>query len=222
MDIKPLDRLTETLRLLLKINIAIAVAAVFAGIYDCHSYANLPSGFDPNETILPCDVVTAIVGLTQFVFLIIVGVTFLRWIHRTNKNLHALAGEQMTFTPGWSVGWYFIPIANLFKPYQGMKEIWQISHKNRAAALTVVGWWWALWLISNFLGQLAFRLAVRTEDAAGYNASSIAFILSDGLDVMLSIVALMLVTRIWVAYSENILEEGASTDGEFAALRPQL
>jgi hypothetical protein len=89
--------------------------------------------------MLPSDVVTGIVGLAQFILAIITGITFLRWIYRSNNNLRALSGESMTFTPGWSVGWYFIPIANLWKPYQVMNEIWKVSHKNNATGHAVLG-----------------------------------------------------------------------------------
>ncbi len=112
----------------------------------------------------------------------------------------------MIFTPGWSVGWYFIPVANLWKPYQVMKEIWNVSHKCLATGHSVLGWWWALWLLSNFLGRIAFKFGMRAEDASGYASSALTCIISDGLDVILSVVALVMVTRIGTAYSENIDE----------------
>ena len=31
----------------------------------------------------------------------------------------------MQYTPGWCVGWFFIPIANLVMPYIILKELWQ-------------------------------------------------------------------------------------------------
>ena len=54
-------------------------------------------------------------------------VLVLMWIHRANYNAHQLGAAEMKFTPGWAIGWYFIPIAMLWKPYQAMKEIWQAS-----------------------------------------------------------------------------------------------
>src|SRR4051812_40932909 len=54
-----------------------------------------------------------LVGLGQLVIFIVTGITFLRWIHRANVNVRGFGAEGMTFTPGWSVGWYFVPIANL-------------------------------------------------------------------------------------------------------------
>ena len=223
MDIKPHAKLTGTLRILLKITIGVTAVAVLAGFYDFYSYSTLPSDVDANEIMLPCDAVTGIVGLVQLILAIITGITFLRWIYRSNKNLRALSGESMTFTPGWSVGWYFIPIATLWKPYQVMKEIWNTSHKSNTTDHSVVGWWWALWLISNFLGRLAFKLVMRADDASGYAASAMTYIISDGLDVILNVVALVMVTRIGIAYSQNIVDPtGAAYGGSAAASPPPL
>ena len=220
MDLKPHGKLTQTLRVLLKITIAVTAIAVVAGFYDFYSYSTLPSDVDAGVIILPSDTVACIVGLVQFILAIVTGITFLRWIYRSTKNLRVLSGETMMFTPGWSVGWYFVPFANLYKPYQVMKEIWKVSHKSEAADYALVGWWWALWIISNVLGRLAFKLVMRAEDARSYAASVMTYIISDGLDVILNIVALAMVTRIGVAYSRNIVEPIGPAYGDSAAASP--
>src|ERR1043166_6019302 len=117
MNSKPLSPLTRLLAVLLKINIGIAALAVVAGIYGYIEYATLAPGVDPTETLLPSDVLNAVLGVIQVSFFIFLGITFLRWIHRANKNLHCLSTEVMRLSPGWAIGWYFIPVANLFKPY---------------------------------------------------------------------------------------------------------
>ena len=201
MEGKPLAPLTKTLQLLLKINIAITATAFLVGLCRYYSYAKLPASVGTNGTPFPSDEMIAIVGLTQFIFLVIVGITFLRWIYRINKNLRTLSGEQMKFTPGWAVGWYLIPIANLFKPYQAMKEIWGVSHRNEPISYSLLRWWWFFWIVSNLLGRVAFKIATWTNHADNDIASTVIYILSDGIDVILNIVGLMLVTRIWTAYS---------------------
>jgi hypothetical protein len=223
MNLKPHAKLTRTLRVLLKITIGLTTVAILAGFYDFYTYSTLPSDVVANEAMQPSDAVTGIVGLAQFTLSIITGITFLRWIYRSNKNLRALSGESMTFTPGWSVGWYFLPMANLWKPYQAMKEIWRVSHRGHTASHAVVGWWWALWLVSSFLGQLAFRLGMRADDASGYAESAMTYIISDGLDVILTVVALVMVTQIGAAYSQNIVEPtGPAYGGSAAASPPPL
>jgi hypothetical protein len=44
------------------------------------------------------------------------------WIYRANANAHALGGD-LSVSPGWAVGWFFVPIACLFKPYLAMRRL---------------------------------------------------------------------------------------------------
>jgi|GEM_PF-4518444 len=92
-------------------------------------------------------------------------VAFCMWMNRVCRNAHALATREMTITPGWSVGYFFIPIVSLWKPFQAMKEIWKAS--VGVAPAPVLGLWWTLWLVSGFIDQISFRLFLRdAEDTA--------------------------------------------------------
>ena len=75
------------------------------------------------------------------------------WIHRSHANLFLADLPALEFTPGWAVGWYFIPIANLFKPFQAMRELWYASHGAVAdyeqPAPTLLWVWWLSWLFSS-------------------------------------------------------------------------
>ena len=44
------------------------------------------------------------------------------------------------------MGWYFVPVANLWMPYRAMKEIWRASvspanWQKQALSMLVPGWW---------------------------------------------------------------------------------
>lgn len=206
---KPLLPLTRFLSVLLKINLGILIIAVVADIYSWYEYANLSPDIDADEILLTSDWLNVVVGIIQFLFGILLGVTFLRWIYRANKNLHTLSSEPMRFSPGWSIGWYFIPIANLFKPYQAMKEIWTVTHRG-ALHGGLLGWWWFFWIVSNMLGRMTMRISFRVEDAQGYAISALVDAISDGVDVGLSVIALALVGRIARAYHLNYTEIGVA------------
>jgi hypothetical protein len=208
MNIKLLPPLSRFLVQLLKINVAILVLAVAGDIYGWFEYSHLAPGVDPSEDLLASDIVNLIVVVFQMPFAIFVGITFLRWIYRANANLRALSSQPMTFTPGWSVGWYFIPIMNLFKPYQSMKEIWNVAHRTSAHDNLdpILAWWWFLWIVSNFIGRIAFKLALKAEDAASYTNSALADAFSDGIHIPLNIVAMILIVRITSAYCQNFSE----------------
>lgn len=45
------------------------------------------------------------------------------WIYRASENLNDSGVNYLTYQPGWSVGWFFIPIANIFMPVIVLKEM---------------------------------------------------------------------------------------------------
>jgi hypothetical protein len=73
-------------------------------------------------------------------------ILWLIWTYRMSANAHVLGGAGLRFTPGWAVGWYLVPLANLWVPYQAMSEIWRVS-KNPARWQQErtdrrMLWWW--------------------------------------------------------------------------------
>ncbi|MEN6308360.1 MAG: DUF4328 domain-containing protein [Anaerohalosphaeraceae bacterium] len=83
-------------------------------------------------------------------------ITFLVWVYRMNKNTHAFGGVELTYTPGWAVGWFFIPIANLIKPYFVVQEIYKASRHpvqwRQVSANMLIAAWWICWLAGSLLG----------------------------------------------------------------------
>jgi hypothetical protein len=76
-------------------------------------------------------------------------VLFFVWVYRTNRTARALGAQGMTYSPGWSVVWFFIPLMNLFIPYDVMRELWKASRSKpgedwrQVAISPLLGTWWA-------------------------------------------------------------------------------
>ncbi len=68
-----------------------------------------------------------LIAIGALLLYLVTAVVFGVWIVRAHKNLRALGIPNLTYTPGWAFGWFFIPILNFFRPYQAMKELWQAS-----------------------------------------------------------------------------------------------
>ena len=131
-----LSRHTTFLSLLLLLDIGLAAISVF-------------SQFDAVFLIAVAISYVLIAITTMF--------AFGYWIVRACRNAHVLADRNLRFSPGWSLGWYFIPIANLWKPYQAMRQIWNVSenpsyNENRSAPAVIKLWWFA-WIVSSFTWQ---------------------------------------------------------------------
>ena len=65
---------------------------------------------------------------------VVTGIVWLVWQHRSQSNLRR-QGCGLAFTPGWAVGWWLIPMANLWKPFQATREL----HKASAGETVVEG-----------------------------------------------------------------------------------
>lgn len=106
-----------------------------------------------------------IVDWTQIVIILISWILVLVWKYRTNKNCHGFGAKDMRFTPGWAVGWHFVPVMNFFRPYQVMQEIWKVStdpmtwKTQRGSAL--IKWWWFFFLISTVFGKYFAKISIR-------------------------------------------------------------
>lgn len=114
---------------------------------------------------------TAGLALAHFGVYIASAVCFLVWMYRAAWNARTMSNgwSGKPISPGWAVGWWFIPIANLFKPYQVMKDIWFRGESPDGrdylptAGTPLLGWWWGMWIIGNILGNISSRLTWRAE-----------------------------------------------------------
>jgi hypothetical protein len=95
----------------------------------------------------------AFYGLTQLVIVVL----FIIWQFRAAKNNEALDRPRPRFTPGWSIGAWFIPFANFVIPVLIMQDLWRGATPSTprgdptwrsAKGSWLIGVWWAAWLIS--------------------------------------------------------------------------
>jgi hypothetical protein len=94
---------------------------------------------------------------------------FCIWLHRAATNVRIWGQRNLQFTPGWCVGWWFVPVASLFKPAQAVKEVWRASDPDTVGgegtewmsaipAPTIFGVWWGSWIVAGVLGRISSRI----------------------------------------------------------------
>lgn len=69
-----------------------------------------------------------------------------RWLQRARDNAHVISpGIRQRRQRAWIWFGWWVPFANLFVPYQLVKDVQRASvPPGREAGL---GWWWAAWLV---------------------------------------------------------------------------
>ena len=197
--------LTKWVRWSLYLQVVIAVVAVGSGALEYQLLNDFRSGVYSSQSQAVAagqasDARQSVVATIQVIVFLLSGILILRWIHRANFNARQLGAAGMEFTPGWCVGWYFVPIANLWKPYQAMKEIWKASSnpedwKDRAVP-SLLGWWWFFWVASNMLGNVSFRMTLEANELDGYIAANVVTQLSDATWIPVCLVFLGIVGRV--------------------------
>lgn len=112
-----------------------------------------------------------VITIIYLIVYIISAVTFIQWFRRAYFNLHQKV-TRLAQTEGWAAGSWFVPIVSLYRPYQIMKELYQETKEllnkkgisiNTNFTTSSLGWWWALWIISNGIGQFIFRYSMSAE-----------------------------------------------------------
>ncbi|MCT4639310.1 MAG: DUF4328 domain-containing protein [Bacteroidales bacterium] len=113
-------------------------------------------------------------NLTYFVVYVIVyifsAIAFIMWFRRAYYNLKNL-GVRTSCDEGWAAGAWFVPIMNLFRPYQIMRELYQVSdmyikskdENHKPNKLIFVGWWWALWIFTGVFYRILNEVIDNTE-----------------------------------------------------------
>ena len=187
-----LDRSTYRLRglatalsWLLGVGIALSVVSAFALIHRgqiigdlrddrySHSYSEI----DTADTLVAT---TSWLGLLLYAAVLVMLIV---WAWRATKNLQGW-GVELERGPGWAIGGWFVPIGNLFIPYQVVRETWMLapSPVSSLPQQRNAPWFaaWIMWLISGALGWQSFFSSsdddLRTKQASDYLAGVIDII----------------------------------------------
>jgi len=159
------------------------------------------SGADDGEGP-SADLIDLLDNFTQLAYLLALAVAafvFLKWTYRVVANAR-LFDPAMPFRPGWAIGWHFIPLGCLWKPFEYFAEAWRVSQRPAPSAMAgappILRWWWGLWLVTNLCSNYSFSIGKNGNDA-------IALMVSDGL-LLLAIALSLPLTLILVRIIQTL------------------
>ncbi len=201
--IELLQRRGKILQALLIGGALISVATLAGQIAELNGVISLES-----EQFSQAEMLYALTGIGYLLLLLATYILFGMWIYRAAANIVAAQTEGFDYTPGWAVGWLFIPIANLFKPYGAMRQIYNASNGRGVNVIDEGNWllraWWAAWLVVSIAGNISFRLSLRAETPEDIRASLEVDALATAAGFFLYPLAYLLVKRITDAQKHRL------------------
>jgi Domain of unknown function (DUF4328) len=188
---------------------ASVVVACLALLIDLEELVRVQLGQLTPDQLAGNDPMEGIIGLSQAGLGLVTGIVFLKWVYRAYKNIQGFGAEGLRFSPGWAVGYYFVPFLSLVRPVQVMSEIWRVSQDPRnwlqRRGSWLIGTWWALFLLYSIVTQVSLELALDSSTNSQWSLAAIFAILGDFFSVPLSIVVLRLVTEVY-KHQKNLVE----------------
>lgn len=215
-DLRPNEQRAKNTVTLLWIMLGLDAAALLSGYLQYDLLGRLAQGeLFSDDALDRNDVREQIIGAVYLIAYIITGVVFIQWFRRAYYNLHQRV-TGLNDSEGWAAGGWFVPIMNLFKPYQIMRELYtrtsvllgrqQVPHTP--PDLRILGWWWALWVLSSVLGQITMRAGLRADTVDELMFSTLANMASSAIGIPLALLAIRVVKG-YVAM-EPLLAHGPS------------
>lgn len=141
---------------------AVAQIATAAGMRGAFRYLlDHADEFEAGESFFPVGGWFAVVqalsvaGFVGFVF-------FLVWFYRSAGNARAL-GYPARREPGLALAGFFIPVVNLWWPYQSTCDLFRPDDPARRRVLP----WWLVWIVGGFVSGIAILASVFIRSPAG-------------------------------------------------------
>lgn len=162
-------------------------------------------------------------GNVQTAAFLATGVLFIIWFHRTRRNAEVFESGVQRMGPGWAVGGWFVPIANLWFPYRVASGIWEASvrlHPDggwRTVPKTVLNLWWGGWIVSVLASRIAVSQWNRAREPEQISDAAALVAAADALDLVAAVLAIVFVRAVTRMQVERAGIRQAATVPERAA-----
>ena len=192
---------------LVGIGMLLDVAGVGVGL----SQASFLSDIAAGRSVVQADVEASdarvqLVGILTLLVFVATVVAFLIWIHRAYRNLETFGVAGLEYSPGWAIGGFFVPILNLIRPFQVVREIWKASNPDPdyqnamswqySGTSPLVGAWWGTWIASGVLGRLVFSVSSNAKTADALLSATHLSVVGDILNLVPAVLVIMLIVSI--------------------------
>jgi|TARA_B110000967_G_C18829663_1_gene533347 hypothetical protein len=206
IEIKDNSKRAKTLLTVFWVLTGLTLVGLLAGYNKLQILKNAQIGeYVSEEEANLSDLLQGIIGLIQLGLYIVSVVVFLNWFRRAYGNLHRAGITYIEHKESMAVWTWFIPIIWFYRPVQIMNEIWtetqeKIKKLNSTYVMKsgglIIGLWWSLFIISNFIGKYVLKTAFKEDTIEQLIESTEATLISDILQVPEALLVILIVHKL--------------------------
>ncbi|GAA4136771.1 MULTISPECIES: DUF4328 domain-containing protein [Streptomyces] len=152
------------------------------------------------------------VGMTTSMYMLgLLGTAtlFIIWFHRVRHNAEVFAPDVQRRTPGWAIGGWFIPFANLFIPRGIAKDVLRASQPDPYASEVrhqgLLNAWWGMWIASNIFDRFATNRYDEASDPQAIHDAAGWLMTGSVLDLVSAVLALLFVRGLTAAQNDKAM-----------------
>jgi hypothetical protein len=212
--IKPNQQQSKNLITLIWIVLILDVIAFISSYYQYTLLQAIANGNNfPIETLTANDTRERFISLAYLAAFIISAITFVEWFRRAYYNLHQKV-SHLSHSEGWAAGSWFVPIINVYRPYQIMKELYKETKEyltqkgieiSESLSTKYLGLWWTLWLTNAVIGNVLFRFSMKAKTVDEITSVTIGDMISHIIAIALAFITLKVISD--YAKIEPLLDE---------------
>jgi hypothetical protein len=193
---------------------------VVALVSDIAEYRLLGSEFTLQEADAN-DARQGVIGVLQFLLLVVTAVFFIRWFKRAYENVPP---NRRRYGIGWTIGSWFVPFLNLWRPKQIANDIWRDTNPRVPLSVSehvspLLHLWWAAFLASTLISNAAGRAAFSAETIEGLRTTSVMYAIADTIDIAAALLAIWAIRTITARQTTST---AAEAQPQQETLFPQL
>lgn len=218
--------LTRWLRVLLGAQVLLSLAAVVSFAMEYHLASQVlanayASSVEALFESMASDRRLRLIEGLGVVLYIACAVALFKWLYRSNHNARQLGAQGMRFGSRWAVGWFFVPLFQLWKPFQVVKELLQASQAPEAWKTVRVGallpLWWALFVLDKFVGAAVPFALDHSQGFRTLQFNDLVLGFFQVTEALLAVSTLLLVNRV---YRDQSRQQGHSSPSPAPAVAP--
>lgn len=200
--LKPNEKRAKIAIVLIGAMMALDVITIILDYIQYDLLQSLAGGvFVSEDTINLNDSTQQINGIIYLIVFIISAITFIQWFRRAYNNLHQRL-TYLSLSEGWAAGSWFVPIINLYRPFQIMKELYDETSgllvkrgliEVNQLSTNYLGIWWAFWIINNLIGQIVFRMSNNAQSIEDYSSMTLVSMVNSLVGIPLALLAIRII-----------------------------